>query len=202
MSVGTDSWAWVWLLQHDHDTWSHWVKHDLHMFHYNDLWRGYNHSDATAETCLNMTWRTWTWSSGLKLYLDLMTCWVLLSLTVLSTVSSGILKDYLRELPSPLITRTLYQVVREAMTLRPPPGPPATADPQLAQTTVGLLSCLPPPERVIHSATTAVILLQRYDGTFYSVLLLYGAKCKLSCCWSSLFFGQICTLSQQRLVKI
>ncbi|XP_039991249.1 rho GTPase-activating protein SYDE1 isoform X2 [Xiphias gladius] len=69
-------------------------------------------------------------------------------------VITGILKDYLRELPSPLITRTLYQVVREAMTLRPPPCPPATADPQLAQTTVGLLSCLPPPER----ATLSLLL--------------------------------------------
>uniref|UniRef100_A0A8C9YA38 Synapse defective Rho GTPase homolog 1 n=1 Tax=Sander lucioperca TaxID=283035 RepID=A0A8C9YA38_SANLU len=37
-------------------------------------------------------------------------------------VITGILKDYLRELPSPLITRTLYQVVREAMMLRPPPA--------------------------------------------------------------------------------
>ncbi|KAM7381049.1 hypothetical protein PAMA_012065 [Pampus argenteus] len=59
-------------------------------------------------------------------------------------VITGILKDYLRELPSPLITRTLYQVVREAMTLRPPPANP---DPQLSQSTVELLSCLPPPER-------------------------------------------------------
>ncbi|XP_004565274.3 rho GTPase-activating protein SYDE1 [Maylandia zebra] len=62
-------------------------------------------------------------------------------------VITGILKDYLRELPSPLITRTLYQVVREAMTLRPPPVQPATPDPQLSQRTVELLSCLPPPER-------------------------------------------------------
>ncbi|XP_022599202.1 rho GTPase-activating protein SYDE1 isoform X2 [Seriola dumerili] len=69
-------------------------------------------------------------------------------------VITGILKDYLRELPSPLITRTLYQVVREAMTLRPPPGPPATPDPQLAQCTVELLSCLPPPER----ATLSLLL--------------------------------------------
>ncbi|XP_044193549.1 rho GTPase-activating protein SYDE1 [Thunnus albacares] len=66
-------------------------------------------------------------------------------------VITGILKDYLRELPSPLITRTLYQVVREAMTLRPPP---ATPDPQLAQSTVELLSCLPPPER----ATLSLLL--------------------------------------------
>lgn len=60
-------------------------------------------------------------------------------------MSSGILKDYLRELPSPLITKTLYHVVMEAMTLRPPP---ATPDPLLAQSTVALLDCLPPPEKV------------------------------------------------------
>ncbi|XP_017294690.1 rho GTPase-activating protein SYDE1 isoform X2 [Kryptolebias marmoratus] len=59
-------------------------------------------------------------------------------------VITGILKDYLRELPSPLITRTLYQVVREAMILQPPP---MTPDPQLSQSTVALLSCLPPPEK-------------------------------------------------------
>ncbi|XP_075934451.1 rho GTPase-activating protein SYDE1 [Anarhichas minor] len=69
-------------------------------------------------------------------------------------VITGILKDYLRELPSPLITRTLYQVVREAMTLRPPHAPPGTPDPQLAQSTVELLSCLPPPER----ATLSLLL--------------------------------------------
>uniref|UniRef100_A0A672FRW1 Rho GTPase-activating protein SYDE1 n=1 Tax=Salarias fasciatus TaxID=181472 RepID=A0A672FRW1_SALFA len=69
-------------------------------------------------------------------------------------VITGILKDYLRELPSPLITRTLYQVVREAMTLHPPPAPPTPLDPQLAQRTVGLLSCLPPPER----ATLSLLL--------------------------------------------
>ncbi|XP_034415339.1 rho GTPase-activating protein SYDE1 isoform X2 [Cyclopterus lumpus] len=69
-------------------------------------------------------------------------------------VITGILKDYLRELPSPLITRTLYHVVREAMTLRPPHAPPGTPDPLLAQSTVELLSCLPPPER----ATLALLL--------------------------------------------
>lgn len=63
----------------------------------------------------------------------------------LQLVVSGILKDFLRELPSPLITTRLYHVVREAMTRYPPP---VTPDPQLAQSTVGLLSCLPSPERV------------------------------------------------------
>ncbi|XP_013882394.1 rho GTPase-activating protein SYDE1 [Austrofundulus limnaeus] len=66
-------------------------------------------------------------------------------------VITGILKDYLRELPSPLITRTLYQVVREAMTLQPPP---MTPDPQLSQSTVELLSCLPHPEK----ATLSLLL--------------------------------------------
>ncbi|XP_072229458.1 rho GTPase-activating protein SYDE1 [Leuresthes tenuis] len=69
-------------------------------------------------------------------------------------VITGILKDYLRELPSPLITRTLYQVVRDAMTLRPPPIPPVAPESQLAQSTVELLSCLPPPER----ATLSLLL--------------------------------------------
>uniref|UniRef100_A0A3Q3D5K7 Synapse defective Rho GTPase homolog 1 n=1 Tax=Hippocampus comes TaxID=109280 RepID=A0A3Q3D5K7_HIPCM len=36
-------------------------------------------------------------------------------------VITGILKDYLRELPSSLITATLYEVVTEAMIRRPPP---------------------------------------------------------------------------------
>ncbi|KAM8837172.1 rho GTPase-activating protein SYDE1 isoform 2-T2 [Spinachia spinachia] len=69
-------------------------------------------------------------------------------------VITGILKDYLRELPSPLITRTLYQVIRQAMTLRPLKAPPWTPEPQLAQITVELLACLPPPER----ATLSLLL--------------------------------------------
>lgn len=69
-------------------------------------------------------------------------------------VITGILKDYLRELPSPLITRTLYQVVREAMKLRPPPAAPAALDPQLSRSTIELLGCLPPPER----ATLSLLL--------------------------------------------
>lgn len=65
-------------------------------------------------------------------------------------VITGILKDYLRELPSPLITRTLYEVVLEAMSLRPS----RVVDPQLSQSTVVLLQCLPEPER----ATLSVLL--------------------------------------------
>ncbi|KAG7491398.1 hypothetical protein MATL_G00003280 [Megalops atlanticus] len=71
-------------------------------------------------------------------------------------VITGILKDYLRELPSPLITRTLYEVVLEAMTLRPPRTAPCgtSADTQRSQSTVSLLQCLPEPEK----ATLALLL--------------------------------------------
>ncbi|XP_066127471.1 rho GTPase-activating protein SYDE1 [Saccopteryx bilineata] len=57
-------------------------------------------------------------------------------------VITGILKDYLRELPTPLITQPLYQVVLEAMARGPPNrAPPST------EGTRGLLSCLPDVER-------------------------------------------------------
>ncbi|XP_032127453.1 rho GTPase-activating protein SYDE1 isoform X2 [Sapajus apella] len=57
-------------------------------------------------------------------------------------VFTGILKDYLRELPTPLITQPLYQVVLEAMARDPPNRAPPTTD-----GTRGLLSCLPDVER-------------------------------------------------------
>ncbi|XP_010291532.1 PREDICTED: rho GTPase-activating protein SYDE1, partial [Phaethon lepturus] len=53
----------------------------------------------------------------------------------------GILKDYLRELPTPLITPTLYHVVLEAMAKRPPRSPPGERD------AVTLLDCLPDVEK-------------------------------------------------------
>ncbi|XP_061160414.1 rho GTPase-activating protein SYDE1 isoform X2 [Syngnathus typhle] len=59
-------------------------------------------------------------------------------------VLTGILKDFLRELPSSLITAALYEAVREAMTRRPAPPP----SPDVRWATVELLSCLPVPERV------------------------------------------------------
>ncbi|KPP60620.1 rho GTPase-activating protein SYDE1-like, partial [Scleropages formosus] len=64
-------------------------------------------------------------------------------------VITGILKDYLRELPSPLITKTLYEVVLEAMSLRPPRSASCRvkADAQRSQSTVSLLRCLPEPEK-------------------------------------------------------
>ncbi|XP_005083426.1 rho GTPase-activating protein SYDE1 isoform X2 [Mesocricetus auratus] len=57
-------------------------------------------------------------------------------------VITGILKDYLRELPTPLITQPLYQVVLEAMAQ----GHPGRAS-LGPEGTRGLLSCLPDVER-------------------------------------------------------
>uniref|UniRef100_A0A2I3HZB8 Rho GTPase-activating protein SYDE1 n=1 Tax=Nomascus leucogenys TaxID=61853 RepID=A0A2I3HZB8_NOMLE len=57
-------------------------------------------------------------------------------------VITGILKDYLRELPTPLITQPLYKVVLEAMARDPPNRAPPTTE-----GTRGLLSCLPDVER-------------------------------------------------------
>ncbi|XP_068779136.1 rho GTPase-activating protein SYDE1 isoform X2 [Struthio camelus] len=56
-------------------------------------------------------------------------------------VVTGILKDYLRELPTPLITPTLYRVVLEAMGAQAPGVPPGRRD------AVALLDCLPDAEK-------------------------------------------------------
>ncbi|KAM8889196.1 rho GTPase-activating protein SYDE1 isoform 3-T3 [Synchiropus picturatus] len=69
-------------------------------------------------------------------------------------VLTGILKDYLRELPSPLITRTLYHDVRKELALRQSPTGPVVPDHQLTKRTKELLSCLPPPEK----ATLSLLL--------------------------------------------
>ncbi|XP_032872979.1 rho GTPase-activating protein SYDE2-like [Amblyraja radiata] len=63
-------------------------------------------------------------------------------------VITGILKDYLRELPSPLITRTLYDVVLEATTSWPLKMTNGVPDASLCSVNaVGLLDCLPPAEK-------------------------------------------------------
>ena len=73
-------------------------------------------------------------------------------------VSEGVLKDYLRELPSPLITKQLYEAVLDAMAKNPlkMSSNGCENDPGDSQHTVGLLDCLPDVEKVstvdIHSS--------------------------------------------------
>ncbi|XP_069837646.1 rho GTPase-activating protein SYDE2 isoform X2 [Dendropsophus ebraccatus] len=64
-------------------------------------------------------------------------------------VITGVLKDYLRELPSPLITKQLYEAVLHAMAEKPlrMSGSGCENDPRDSEHTVELLNCLPDVER-------------------------------------------------------
>ncbi|XP_069460031.1 rho GTPase-activating protein SYDE1 [Ambystoma mexicanum] len=69
-------------------------------------------------------------------------------------VVTGILKDYLRELPTPLITKTLYEVVLQAMSRRHPKGMGLELEAWFMEETLGLLNCLPE----IEKATLTMLL--------------------------------------------
>lgn len=62
----------------------------------------------------------------------------------------GILKDYLRELPSPLITKQLYEAVLDAMVKRPlkMTANGCENDCNDSEYTMALLDCLPEVEKV------------------------------------------------------
>ena len=64
--------------------------------------------------------------------------------------SKGVLKDYLRELPSPLITKQLYEAVLDAMAKNPlkMSSNGCENDPADSKDTVDLLDCLPDVEKV------------------------------------------------------
>ncbi|XP_067225345.1 rho GTPase-activating protein SYDE1 [Chanodichthys erythropterus] len=94
-------------------------------------------------------------------------------------VITGILKDYLRELPSPLITRTLYEVVLEAMMVRP--ACRNNSDAQRSQNTVALLQCLPEPER----ATLSFLL------DHLSLVASYSDSNRMTCQNLAVCFGPV-----------
>uniref|UniRef100_A0ABM5G8L1 Rho GTPase-activating protein SYDE2 isoform X1 n=1 Tax=Pogona vitticeps TaxID=103695 RepID=A0ABM5G8L1_9SAUR len=64
-------------------------------------------------------------------------------------VITGVLKDYLRELPSPLITKQLYEAVLDAMAKKPlkMTANGCENDPSDSEHTVALLDCLPEVEK-------------------------------------------------------
>lgn len=79
----------------------------------------------------------------------------------------GVLKDYLRELPSPLITKQLYEAVLHAMAEKPlkMSGNGCENDLRDSEHTVELLNWLPDVERVSTSITTTkwyTNILQHY----------------------------------------
>lgn len=70
-------------------------------------------------------------------------------------VSLGVLKDYLRELPSPLITKQLYEAVLDAMVKNPlkMTANGCENDPSDSEHTAALLDCLPDVEKVSSIST-------------------------------------------------
>lgn len=72
---------------------------------------------------------------------------------------SGVLKDYLRELPYPLITKQLYEAVLESMAVRPLRMGAAGCENDQAdsQHTVSLLEILPEVERVRQTKTRIIL---------------------------------------------
>lgn len=69
---------------------------------------------------------------------------------------SGVLKDYLRELPEPLFTRCLYQMLLDALTVLLPDDPQANAKLMLS-----ILDCLPKLNRVcrVHYDVTQIRII-------------------------------------------
>ncbi|XP_023365652.1 rho GTPase-activating protein SYDE2 [Otolemur garnettii] len=74
----------------------------------------------------------------------------LLSPTASDLFTKGVLKDYLRELPSPLITKQLYEAVLDAMAKSPlkMSSSGCENDPSDSKFAVDLLDCLPEIEKV------------------------------------------------------
>uniref|UniRef100_W5MQQ7 Rho GTPase-activating protein SYDE1 n=1 Tax=Lepisosteus oculatus TaxID=7918 RepID=W5MQQ7_LEPOC len=101
----------------------------------------------------------------------------------INVVTAGILKDYLRELPSPLITRTLYEVVLDAMTKRPPKSTLSKreSDAQRSAHTVTLLDCLPEAEK----ATLTVLL------DHLSLVASYSECNRMTCQNLAVCFGPV-----------
>ena len=56
---------------------------------------------------------------------------------------AGVLKDFLRELPEPLFTNALYQMLLDALSVRMPGDPQGSAKLMLS-----VLECLPKPNQV------------------------------------------------------
>ncbi|XP_068950689.1 rho GTPase-activating protein SYDE2 [Petaurus breviceps papuanus] len=104
-------------------------------------------------------------------------------------VITGVLKDYLRELPSPLITKQLYEAVLDAMTKNPlkMTGNGCENDPNDSKHTVELLDCLPD----IEKATLKMLL------DHLKLVASYHEVNKMTCQNLAVCFGPV-LLSQRQ----
>ncbi|XP_051855199.1 rho GTPase-activating protein SYDE2 isoform X1 [Antechinus flavipes] len=104
-------------------------------------------------------------------------------------VITGVLKDYLRELPSPLITKQLYEAVLDAMAKNPlkMTGNGCENDPSDSKHTVELLDCLPD----IEKATLKMLL------DHLKLVASYHEVNKMTCQNLAVCFGPV-LLSQRQ----
>ncbi|XP_057570510.1 rho GTPase-activating protein SYDE2 isoform X2 [Hippopotamus amphibius kiboko] len=104
-------------------------------------------------------------------------------------VITGVLKDYLRELPSPLITKQLYEAVLDAMAKNPlkMSSSGCENDPSDSKYTVDLLGCLPDVEKA-----TLMMLLDHLK-----LVASYHDVNKMTCQNLAVCFGPV-LLSQRQ----
>ncbi|KAM9110669.1 rho GTPase-activating protein SYDE2 isoform 3-T3 [Megaptera novaeangliae] len=104
-------------------------------------------------------------------------------------VITGVLKDYLRELPSPLITKQLYEAVLDAMAKNPlkMSSNSCENDPSDSKYTVDLLDCLPDVEKA-----TLMMLLDHLK-----LVASYRDVNKMTCQNLAVCFGPV-LLSQRQ----
>ncbi|GAB0193018.1 rho GTPase-activating protein SYDE2 [Grus japonensis] len=104
-------------------------------------------------------------------------------------VITGVLKDYLRELPSPLITRQLYEAVLDAMVKNPlkMTASGCENDPSNSEHTAALLDCLPDVEKA-----TLTMLLDHLK-----LVASYHEVNKMTCQNLAVCFGPV-LLSQRQ----
>ncbi|XP_006190251.2 rho GTPase-activating protein SYDE2 isoform X1 [Camelus ferus] len=104
-------------------------------------------------------------------------------------VITGVLKDYLRELPSPLITKQLYEAVLDAMTKNPlkMSSNGCENDPSDSKYTADLLDCLPDVEKA-----TLMMLLDHLK-----LVASYHDVNKMTCQNLAVCFGPV-LLSQRQ----
>lgn len=96
----------------------------------------------------------------------------------------GVLKDYLRELPSPLITKQLYEAVLDAMVKTPlkMTANGCENDPSDSEDTVALLDCLPDVEKVsiIGDPLLMVSIMLNLKLLFFKKIAFICHFCSLS----------------------
>uniref|UniRef100_H3BAZ4 Synapse defective Rho GTPase homolog 2 n=1 Tax=Latimeria chalumnae TaxID=7897 RepID=H3BAZ4_LATCH len=108
-------------------------------------------------------------------------------------VITGVLKDYLRELPSPLITKQLYEVVLETMAKRPlkMTASGCENDPGDSEHTVSLLDCLPDVEK----ATLKMLL------DHLKLVASYHEINKMTCQNLAVCFGPVLLSQRQEAIN-